>query len=95
MNATTDAQRDVATAGQLQRMLLPPPSQTIGGWSTAVSGGARDRRAHWHVLRIAVLVDTPRNTSHVARGAWTGPAFDSGLDLTGPRPVWCNPRTRI
>ena len=36
MNASTDAERDVATAGQLQRMLLPPPLQTIGGWSTAV-----------------------------------------------------------
>ena len=35
MIATTDAERDVATAGQLQRMLLPPPSQTISGWATA------------------------------------------------------------
>ena len=35
MNAISDAERDVATAGQLQRMLLPPQSQTIGRWSTA------------------------------------------------------------
>ena len=36
MDPTSSADRDVATAGQLQRMLLPPQSQTIGEWSTAL-----------------------------------------------------------
>ena len=36
MDPTSSADRDVATAGQPQRMLLPPQSQTIGEWSTAL-----------------------------------------------------------